>query len=168
MQWLPQITKGQWCHFVSTEIEEAKSWCAALRHNYLYRNHFFLSWGPSISLRKKKNKFKYKLKYMFFSQSWFLTFLFWKANKTETLFWHSIKEMSSLQWKLHQLQSRRGNHPASRQSEILKKYIVKYISLLHSVYYFLYELEPTWRQELYPALFKILTQCHILIISVLN
>lgn len=58
---------------------------------------------------------------MVFSQSWFLAFLFLRSNETKTLFWHSIKQMSSLQWKLHQLESRKGNYSASRQSGIFKK-----------------------------------------------
>ena len=123
MQWLSQIIKGRRCHFVSAEIEEAKSCYAALRHGYLYRNHFFLSWGPSISLRRKKNLFflKYKRKSVVFSYSWFLTSLLQRANKTKTLFWHSIRELSSLQWKLHHFKSRLGNHPAREQSGMFQE-----------------------------------------------
>lgn len=58
---------------------------------------------------------------MVFSYSWFLTSLLQRANKTKTLFWHSIRELSSLQWKLHHFKSRLGNHPASKQSGMFKE-----------------------------------------------
>lgn len=154
MQWLSQIIKGQWCHFVSAEIEEAKSYYAALRHNYLYRNHFFLSWGPSISLRKKENLFlKIQSQVCGVSHSWFLTSLLQRANKTKTLFRPSIKELSSLQWKLHQFKGRPGNHPASKQSGMFKKgihykvYFIAISRLLLPMW-----IGARWGQELSPGL----------------
>ena len=73
---------------------------------YTGTTSFYLEVLPS--LKKKEESFfkKYKLKSVVFSYSWFLTSLLQRANKTKALFWHSIRELSSLQWKLHHFKSR--------------------------------------------------------------
>lgn len=88
---------------------------------YTGTTSFYLEVLPS--LKKKEESFfkKYKLKSVVFSYSWFLTSLLQRANKTKALFWHSIRELSSLQWKLHHFKSRLENHPASKQSGMFKE-----------------------------------------------
>lgn len=75
---------------------------------------------PSISFRKRKSVRTQAGKCGIFTQL-IPNFFIAKRKQNKTLFWNRIKDVSSVQWKLHQFKSRQGNHLACKQSGLFRK-----------------------------------------------
>lgn len=116
MQWLSKIIKGQRCHVVSIVTAEAKPCYAALCATVIYTKIT----EPSISFRKRKSVRTQAGNCGIFTQL-IPNFFIAKRKQNKTLFWNRIKDVSSVQWKLHQFKSRQGNHLACKQSGLFRE-----------------------------------------------